>query len=96
MNRTIALIIAAVVATLVGLAPASLPAQASSTEQPAPAEKIRPATFLTIRSSSTTAPLWDSNSKCPRGGLGERPLMVSLSAISTTRSLLSCHNAPTR
>ena len=42
MNRTSALIIAAAMASLVGLAPASLYAQASSTEKPVPAEKNPP------------------------------------------------------
>jgi hypothetical protein len=42
MNRTSAPIIAVAVASLVGLAPASLYAQASSTEKPAPAEKNPP------------------------------------------------------
>jgi hypothetical protein len=42
MNRTSTPIIAVAVASLVGLAPASLYAQASSTEKPAPAEKNPP------------------------------------------------------
>jgi hypothetical protein len=42
MNRTSALIIAAAMASLVGLAPASLYAQASSTEKPVASEKNPP------------------------------------------------------
>jgi hypothetical protein len=42
MNRTSALIIAAATASVVGFAPASLDAQASSTEKPVPAEKNPP------------------------------------------------------
>jgi hypothetical protein len=42
MNRTSVLIIAAATASLVGFAPASLYAQASSTDKPVPAEKNPP------------------------------------------------------
>jgi hypothetical protein len=42
MNRTRVLIIAAATASLVGFAPASLYAQASSTDKPVPAEKNPP------------------------------------------------------
>ena len=97
MNRTSALIIAAATASLVGFAPASLYAQASSTEKPVPAEKNPPGDIpdnqVFIEYQLTVSA---SRSKCRKDGLAERPRTAPLLMTSTTRSRLSCRNAPTQ